>query len=168
MHTCLVSDERGEHLQSSVCVVETSHGFGPLEQEDVGYRHSPKPRWEADVQKNKKKSTTSNFLEKKTLEMWSMRLLIRLKLLFLQDHCNRGVFPHTHTHALNTQTSHLLCWEASSARKCMLGKTRGRALKWGANLAENWHQAVKKRTTEHSLLFAFRNSIRSWATYKPE
>lgn len=31
MHTCLVSDERGEHLQSSVCVVETSHGFGPLE-----------------------------------------------------------------------------------------------------------------------------------------
>lgn len=48
----------------------------------------------------------------------------------------------------------------------MLGKTRGRALKWGANLAENWHQEVKKSTTEHSLLLAFRNSIRSWVTWK--
>lgn len=50
LHTCLVSDERVEHLQSSVCVVKTSHGFGPLEQEDVGYCHSPKPCREADVQ----------------------------------------------------------------------------------------------------------------------
>lgn len=62
-------------------------------------------------------------------------------------------------------TSNLLCWEASRARKCMLGNTRGRALKWGANLAENWHQAVKNSTTEHSVLLAFRNSIRSWVTW---
>lgn len=50
MQTCLVSDERVEHLQSSVCVVETSHGFGPLEQEDVGHCNSPKPCGEADTQ----------------------------------------------------------------------------------------------------------------------
>lgn len=45
--TCLVSDEGGERLQRSVGVVEASHGFGPLEEQDVGHCHSPKPCREA-------------------------------------------------------------------------------------------------------------------------
>lgn len=45
--TCLVSDEGGEGLQRSVSVVEASHGFGPLEQQDVGHCHGPKPCREA-------------------------------------------------------------------------------------------------------------------------
>lgn len=45
--TCLVSDEGGERLQRSVGVVEAGHGFGPLEQQDVGHCHGPKPRGEA-------------------------------------------------------------------------------------------------------------------------
>ncbi len=45
--TCLVRDEGGERLQRSVGVVEASHGFGPLEQQDVGHCHRPKPRGEA-------------------------------------------------------------------------------------------------------------------------
>lgn len=41
--TCLVGDEGGEHLQRAVRVVEASHRFGPLKQQDVGNGHRPKP-----------------------------------------------------------------------------------------------------------------------------
>lgn len=47
VHTCLVRDEGGERLQRSVSVIEASHGLGPLEQQDVGYSHGPKPCGEA-------------------------------------------------------------------------------------------------------------------------
>lgn len=70
MQTCLVSDERVEHLQSSVCVVETSHGFGPLEQEDVGHCNSPKPCGEAD----KQKEIVKQVILAKTFEKWCLRL----------------------------------------------------------------------------------------------
>lgn len=71
-------------------------------------------------------------------------------------------FWDQHIYSRKKMSVYLLCCEASKARKCIPGKVRGRALKCGANLAENWHQAVKNSTTEHSVLLAFRNSIKSW------
>lgn len=51
-YTCLVGDEGGECVERSVCVVEASHGFGPLEQQDVGHCHRPKPCGETGGRQN--------------------------------------------------------------------------------------------------------------------
>lgn len=66
--TCLVSNEGGERLQRSVGVIEASHGFGPLEEQDVGHCHGPKPcgeaggRWRRTTHENDKSQFSFRYL----------------------------------------------------------------------------------------------------------